>query len=143
MKVVGMNGREYRIDLKKYIVRGDDTKKRSSYHLRARDILRETFKGYSVLEEVKLPGSRNPSKKSALFLDFLIPSVMIGFEVHGKQHYEFCSFFHKTKAGFYGHKRRDAIKKEWCEINEVTLVEFSYLDSDEEWRDKIDCAREA
>ena len=143
MKVVGMNGREYRIDLKKYIVRGDDTKKRSSYHLRARDILRETFKGYSVLEEVKLPGSRNPSKKSALFLDFLIPSVMIGVEVHGKQHYEFCSFFHKTKAGFYGHKRRDAIKKEWCEINEVTLVEFSYLDSDEEWGDKIDRAREA
>ena len=143
MKVVGMNGREYRIDLKKYIVRGDDTKKRSSYHLRARDILRETFKGYSVLEEVKLPGSRNPSKKSALFLDFLIPSVMIGVEVHGKQHYEFCPFFHKTKAGFYGHKRRDAIKKEWCEINEVTLVEFSYLDSDEEWGDQIDRAREA
>ena len=142
MKVYGLNGKQYRIDLNKYIVRNDDSKKRSSYHLKAREILSEIFKGWMVYEEVKLPGTRNPSKKSALFLDFFVPSATIGVEVHGKQHYEFCPFFHKTKAGFYDHKRRDMLKSDWCDLNAITLVELNYSDSEEIWRQQIDSARE-
>jgi hypothetical protein len=72
MKIVGLNGREYNINLNKYIVKKDDKTVKSKYHIAARELLADTFKGYNILEEVKLPGSRCPSKKSALFLDFFI-----------------------------------------------------------------------
>ena len=138
MKVVGLNGREYNINLKKYIVKNNDKTVKSKYHMAARELLAEMFKGYTVLEEVKLPGSRCPSKKSALFLDFFIPSLSLGIEVHGQQHYEFCKFFHKTKAGFLTAKKRDFIKEDWCELNSIELIVLKYSDSIEHWRDQID-----
>ena len=55
MKVIGLNGREYNLDLKKYI--DIDRSKRSFYLVRAREIIKDIFKGYSILEEVKLPGT--------------------------------------------------------------------------------------
>ena len=82
MKVVGLNGREYNLDLKKYI--DNDRSKRSFYHLKARELIKDIFRGYTILEEVKLPGSVKPAKKSVLYLDFLIPNVRIGVEVHAR-----------------------------------------------------------
>lgn len=137
MKVVGLNNREYNLDLKKYIVLPSDTKKKSKYHLSARILLNDIFKGYSVYEEVKLPGSRTPNKQSVLFLDFFVPYFNLAVEVHGAQHYEFCRFFHKTKADFLNQVRRDEIKKEWCELNKIHLIELSYKDSEEIWREQI------
>lgn len=139
MKVVGLNNRPYIIDIKKYVVRNDKKKKRSSFHLLARDLLKDMFSGYLILEEVKLPGSTCPSKKSALFIDFLIPNIKIGVEVHGKQHYEYCQFFHKTKAGFFDQQRRDSIKERWCELNNINLVVLSYADETEQWRKQLEC----
>ena len=43
MKVVGLNGREYNLDLKKYIK--NERSKRSFYHLRAREIIKDIFTG--------------------------------------------------------------------------------------------------
>jgi len=138
MKVVGLNGREYNINLKKYIVKKNDKTVKSKYHILARELLTDMFRGYTVLEEVKLPGSRCPSKKSALFLDFFIPSLMLGIEVHGRQHYEFCKFFHKTMAGFLQSNKRDFIKEDWCELNGIELIVLKYSDSTEDWRNQID-----
>ena len=100
--------------------------------------IRDRFKGYTVLEEVKLPGSRCPSKKYALLLDFFIPSLSLVIEVHGQQHYEFCKFFHKTKAGFLTAKKRDFIKEDWCELNSIELIVLKYSDSIEHWRNEIE-----
>jgi len=138
MKVVGLNGREYNINLKKYLVKKNDKTVKSKYHIAARELLADMFSGYTVLEEVKLPGSRCPSKKSALFLDFFIPSLMLGIEVHGRQHYEFCKFFHKTMAGFLQSNKRDFIKEDWCELNDIELIVLKYSDSIEDWRNQID-----
>ena len=138
MKVVGLKGREYNINLKKYIVKKNDKTVKSKYHILARELLTDMFRGYTVLEEVKLPGSRCPSKKSALFLDFFIPSLMLGIEVHGRQHYEFCKFFHKTMAGFLQSNKRDFIKEDWCELNDIELIVLKYSDSVEDWRNQID-----
>lgn len=138
MKVLGLNGREYIIDLKKYIVSNDDKTVKSKYHMAARQLLADMFKGYTVLEEVKLPGSRCPSKKSALFLDFFIPNFSLGIEVHGQQHYEFCKFFHKTKAGFLTSRKRDFIKEDWCKLNSIDLIVLKYSDKTQDWRDQIE-----
>lgn len=137
MKCTGLNGREYHLDLKKYLP--NTRAKRSYYHLLARELLSEMFKGYSVLEEVKLPGSSE--KLSVLYLDFLIPNCKIGVEVHGAQHFKYTPFFHKTKAGFLRAKKRDQDKIEWCELNDISLVALRYDDSYEHWREQIERSR--
>ena len=43
MKVKGLNNREYHLDLKKYIVRGNDEKKKSKYQNLARNLIKEIF----------------------------------------------------------------------------------------------------
>ena len=138
MKVTGLNGREYNLDLKKY---SKQRTKCSFYHKMARELLSEIFSGYSVYEEVKLPGSVNPAKKSVLYLDFYIPNAIMGVEVHGQQHYKYIPYFHKSKAGFLQAKARDMAKIEWCELNDITLVELRWDDSIEYWRDKIERSR--
>ncbi len=137
MKVKGINGKEYTWNLTGYDVFNDDKRKRSKYHIRARLLLKEIFNSYRILEEVKLPGSTELHRKSVLYLDFYIPSIRLGIEVHGEQHYAFCPFFHKSKADFLKGKARDEDKIAWCELNNITLVTLKYTESDDEWRQRI------
>jgi hypothetical protein len=137
MKVVGLNGREYNLDTKKYLI--STRTRRSFYHLQARELIVELFHPYQVLEEVTLPGSS--MKRSKLALDFLIPSCTIGIEIHGEQHFKYTPFFHKSKAGFAQAKKRDLDKKEWCRINDIKLIELRWDESVEYWREKIEHQR--
>ena len=138
MKVMGLNGREYNLDLKKY---SKQRQKCSYYHHLARELLHDMFSGYNIYEEVKLPGSVNPAKKSVLYLDFYIPNAIIGIEVNGQQHYKYVPYFHKSKAGVLQAKARDRAKAEWCELNEITLVQLRWDDSLEYWRKQIERSR--
>jgi very-short-patch-repair endonuclease len=137
LKVKGINGKEYTWNLTKYDIFYDDARKRSKYHIRARNLLREIFHSYRILEEVKLPGSTALNRKSVLYLDFYIPSIKMAVEVHGEQHYEYCPFFHKSKADFLKSKARDEDKIEWCELNEIQIVTLKFSESDHEWRERI------
>ena len=138
MKVTGLNGREYNLDLKKYTKQRENC---SFYHKIARVLLKEMFRGYNIYEEVKLPGSVKPSKKSVLYLDFYIPSAIMAIEVHGQQHFKFVPYFHKSKAGFAMAEKRDMDKREWCRVNDIELVELRWDDSPEYWREKIERSR--
>lgn len=137
MKVKGINGKEYIWNLTGYDVFNDDKRKRSKYHIKARNLLKEIYNSYRILEEVKLPGSTALNRKSVLYLDFYIPSIMIGIEVHGQQHYEYCEFFHKSKADFLKAKARDEDKIEWCKLNNIELIILKYSESEDEWRQRI------
>ena len=137
MKAIGFSGREYNWNLNKYDVYGNDKRKRSKHHLRARELLREIYNSYRVLEEVKLPGSTLPFRKSVLYLDFFIPVIRIGVEVHGRQHYEFTPFFHKNKAAFLKAKARDEDKMDWCSLNNINLIVLKYSDDNNAWRKTI------
>ena len=137
MKILGLNNREYKLNFQKYKVKNDSEVKKSKYHLLARNLIKEIYGNYLLLEEVKLPGIKEPGVKSSLFLDFLLPSVMIGVEVHGQQHYEYSHFFHKTKIGFYNSKRRDVLKQEWCDLNSIELIHLKYSDTKEEWTKQL------
>ena len=137
MRVVGLNGRGYNLNLSRYDVKANDNRKRSKHHIRARGLIRETYHSYRVLEEVKLPGSTSPNKRSVLYLDFFIPNIQKAFEVHGRQHYEHIPFFNNTKADFLLAKARDEDKIEWCELNNIELVTLKYSGGDDEWRNAI------
>jgi len=138
MKVFGLNKREYILDLKKCSKPRDRC---SVYHKMARVLLHEMFSGYNIYEEVKLPGSTDPSKKSVLYLDFFIPNGKVGVEVHGEQHFKFVPFFHKTKMQYLQAKARDVAKIQWCEINSFKLIELRWDDNIEYWREKIERSR--
>ncbi len=141
MKVIGINGKEYVWNLSAYDVFNDDKRKRSKFHMRARNLLKEIFNSYRILEEVKLPGSTELHRKSVLYLDFYIPSIKLAIEVHGQQHYEFCPFFHKSKADFLKGKARDEDKITWCELNDIKLITLKYSESENEWRERIKSQR--
>ena len=136
MKYIGFNGREYNINPSDYKLNNDDITVKSKYHLRARKILKEMFPGDIILEEVALPGSSTGNIKT-LFIDFLIETYRIGIEVHGEQHYKFNSHFFKNKNDFLLALKRDRIKKEWCELNNVLYIELKYSEDDNEWRRRI------
>ena len=137
MKVLGLNGREYNLNLSKYDVKATDKRKRSKHHIRARKIINEVYHSYRVLEEVKLPGSTSSHKKSVLYLDFFIPNIKKAFEVHGRQHYEHIPFFHRTNAAFLLAKGRDEEKIEWCELHSIEIITLKYSGDDDEWRSTI------
>lgn len=131
MKVNGLDGRLYAWRLDGRSPRADDTRARSSYHLRARQLLAELFPFDRRLEEVPLPGS---GKLSA---DFVVVGRQLVVEVHGEQHYEYVQHFHGDPAGFARSLARDSRKREWCDLNRFAYVELPHDESDEQWRDRI------
>jgi hypothetical protein len=138
MKVIGINGREYVWNLNGYSVAANDKRKRSKYHVRARNLLKEMYHSYRLLEEVKLPGSTPSHRKGVLYLDFYVPQIMLAVEVHGQQHYDYTPFFHKNKADFAIAKAKDEDKIEWCELNKIDIIVLKYSETDEQWREQIE-----
>jgi len=76
-----------------------------------------------AFEEVAFPQCY--SKKGALLrFDIYIPNRRILIEYHGRQHFEFNKFFHKTKKGFKNAQLRDLRKKAFCSKFGYILIEF-------------------
>lgn len=61
-------------------------------------------------------------KGQRLFFDFYLPTLNLYVEVQGVQHTEFSKHFHGDAAAFRAQKKRDALKKEWCVLNDTTLL---------------------
>lgn len=61
-------------------------------------------------------------KGQRLFFDFYLPTLNLYVEVQGVQHTEFNKHFHGDAAAFRAQKKRDAMKKEWCDLNDMTLL---------------------
>jgi len=115
------------------IVTANDNRQRSKLHLSARQILYELFPTTPILEEVTIPISRGTSQ----FLDFFINSIKLAVEVHGQQHYKFNSLFHSSARDFLEQKKRDVNKREWCELNNITIIELPY-NEEKLWKTMIE-----
>ena len=63
-------------------------------------------------------------KGTRLFFDFYIKDLGILIEVQGKQHDEYVEHFHGDREGFIVSKRRDNLKKEYCQENDLILIEI-------------------
>lgn len=64
--------------------------------------------------------------KRPLKFDFYLPEYNICLEYQGEQHYTPQQFF--GEKNFYIQKKRDLLKKKWCESNQVKLIEIPYWD---------------
>jgi len=63
-----------------------------------------------------------------LLLDIYVPSYDLAIEYHGRQHFEFSAFFHKSEIDFELSQERDERKIELCKELGITLVIFRYND---------------
>lgn len=89
-----------------------------------------TKNGLNFKEEYEFPGLKAPSGRPLRFdfavfdddgeLDFLI-------EFQGKQHYQAVSKFGGNR-GFYQQKHNDNLKRRFCAIRGIPLVEVPYTD---------------
>lgn len=84
-------------------------------------VLKQAFPNTRINEEyyVNYDGQR-------LFFDFHVPNLNIVVEVQGVQHTEFNKHFHGSAENFKASKKRDRMKLEWCDINDVTLVSVNH-----------------
>jgi hypothetical protein len=70
-----------------------------------------------ILEEFGIPETK-------LAIDFYLPHHSLAFEFQGQQHDKFNAHFHVDKSGFENQQKRDSRKKDWCRINNITLIEI-------------------
>ncbi len=126
MKVTGLDGKIYTWKLE----RKDAKSNESKFHTLAREVLTQLYTLDTIFEEIELPGSKG------LIVDFFLPLRKLAVEVNGQQHYEFNQFFHGTIQNFWKSKERDRNKRDWCELNEIQLIELDYRKT-EEWTNQI------
>lgn len=86
-----------------------------------RDLLSELFPWYKIFSEYFCW-----YKNTKLFFDFYIKDLNLLIEVQGRQHYEFVEHFHGDRKGFLESKKRDNLKREYCQENSLTLIEIKY-----------------
>ncbi len=119
MQVITLKGRSvnWHLTPQKYPIKGEGSRSKFQHEIYLE--LKELYPHDIILEEVKIPDSR-------LFCDFVIPAVKLVIECNGKQHYEFNARFHKYYIDFIRQQNRDSMKREFCQINNLTLVEVPY-----------------
>ena len=61
------------------------------------------------------------------YFDFYIPSYNLVLEFHGKQHYYYNEYFHKSQEDFLYRKQKDLIKKEAALKNNLNYASINYL----------------
>lgn len=132
MQVKDLDGNIINWQLIGNIAHGSSTKK-SSLHIKARNLLHTIFPTLQILEEVPTQIRR----AETLYLDFYLPLNKKCIEVHGEQHYSFNRFYHSTVLGFLKHKKRDQEKKEWCELNGIQYIELPFNETEEQWKERI------
>lgn len=129
MKIIGLDGKEYNWKPEAY---HKEKENQSGLHKRAKLLIKKLFPFYSLHEEVLLVGV-----SVKLYLDIYINSLRLAFEIQGAQHYTYNSFFYSSAKDFRQAKARDKMKKEWCELNNIDLVELPYNETEIEWTARI------
>jgi hypothetical protein len=137
MIVIGFDQQDYRFSY----LKNKNRKGRSKLHSKARSVIENVFPDLPLYEEVTLPGSKRGIGSSLLIADFFIPDLMLVIESHGQQHYKYIPHFHGARPqgfqNFVKAKIRDNDKVEWCNMNNIDLLEFAYNETEQEWKMKL------
>ena len=126
--VKSLDGRESTLKLN-----DSNVESRSSLHQKAILLIRDKYPYIPISEEV--PVRINICK--TLYLDIFIAKFNTAIEIHGEQHFKFIPYFHTTKYHFYRCQNNDRVKKQWCQLNNIQLIELLYDESIEQWKEKL------
>lgn len=128
MKTIDLDGKESYWNLTK----GKRKSNASSYHKEAIKIIQSNWPSINFVEEVPIKVYHGLT----LYIDIYIPLWRKAIEIHGSQHYRYNEFFHLNRLALLKQQKHDKIKVEWCELNEIELIELAYNRIDE-WRNLI------
>jgi len=108
-------------NLKKYLIDWDK-KSRSKIQFKVKNFLKKYWINHVVFEEFIIVGSR-------MTLDFYNANKKIAVEVQGQQHTKYTPFFHgQYQNNYLSQLHRDHKKYEFCNINNINLVEIYHND---------------
>ena len=97
-------------------------KSRSQIQKATKDFLKDYWGKHVVFEEFPVAGTK-------MSLDFYNANKKIAIEVQGQQHTKYTPFFHgNNKYNYINQLRRDQEKQNFCEINDIQLVEIYSTD---------------
>lgn len=100
---------KYRIDWR--------AKSKSKIQFAVKSKLKNIWSSHVVFEEFPVAGSK-------MSFDFYNANKRIAIEVQGRQHVKYVPYFHgKNKINFISQMRRDHQKREYCELNDIKLIE--------------------
>ena len=122
MEFQTIDGKVKRVkNLKKRIINWEASS-RSKRQKAVKDFLKDYWFYHVTFEEFPVVGTR-------LSLDFYNANKRVAVEVQGSQHTKYNKFFHGGhKSNYLEQLKRDQIKAEFCEVNDIILVEI--YDSD-------------
>lgn len=117
MKFKTLDGKDRTLrNAKSYIINWNG-KSRSKFQLEVKKYLKKYWSGDVVFEELKIVGTR-------LSLDFFNATKKVAIEVQGHQHFSYVKFFHGDRINYLNQIKRDYKKIEFCELNNIKLVEI-------------------
>lgn len=118
MKFIGLNGKVKSLKKPEKFLIDWRGKSRSIFQKDVKDFLKDYWKYDFVYEEFPIVGTK-------LSLDFYNSSKKIAVEVQGIQHIRYSPFMHGgSKVNFLNQISRDGKKLEFCEKNDIVLVEI-------------------
>jgi len=118
----------------KWIPKGSKNLEHSSInHRKVKLILQTQYPTLQILEEV----SFKPRPYTTLYFDFFLPLIKTAIEVQGEQHYKYIPHFHNTRLGFLASKKRDELKSQWCDINNIILICIDTRKPTDKWIDQL------
>lgn len=117
MKFKTLDGKDRFVKNIKNLIIDWDGKSRSKFQFEVKTFLKPYWKGDVVFEELKVVGTR-------LSLDFFNANKKIAIEAQGQQHFKYVKFFHGNRANFLSQIKRDVKKIEFCELNNIKLIEI-------------------
>lgn len=130
MKVKDFQDKECNWPPNSCIADAEDTRGKSSFHIKCRQLLRELYPTRPPLEEVLIPGTQ-------MRFDFVLPQRKMCIEVQGQQHSENNGFFYEDKLAFGRAQQRDKTKQRWCKLNGLLLIELFHDEDIMDWKEKI------
>lgn len=105
------------LGIQKYKIKWDNPSK-SKFQKSVKDFLQEYWSKHVVFEEFPIAGTR-------MTFDFFNANEKIAIEVQGGQHTKYVPFFHGNYQNNYLMQlKRDHQKHDFCELNEIKLVEI-------------------
>lgn len=86
-------------------------------------IIKNILKNSNIVTK---PQYRIPDEKYLLKYDFYLPEYNLLIEFHGRQHYEWVPYFHKTEEKFKEAQQRDVFKIELAKLKNIPLIVFNH-----------------
>lgn len=113
-----LKGRDRDVKLAPYLIDWAPPREVSAPQARVKAFLRPFWQHDTVVEELRLPGSRQR-------LDLLNISHQIAIEVSPRGSHAYNPFFHRGSVAVYRQAlKRELDKERWCQINGLTLCEL-------------------